>query len=57
MKALHIRGVHSGSLFCFTVAVRRGSGNLFILPPQRGAVAVEFLERFLLFLSKKPMML
>jgi hypothetical protein len=44
----------SGSLFFFTVAVRRGSGNLFILPSRRGAVAVavEFLGSFLLFLSK-----
>jgi hypothetical protein len=47
----------SGSLFYLTVAARRGSGNLFILPSQRGAIAGEFLESFLLFLSKKPIML
>jgi len=52
-----------------SMAARRGSASLFFLPSlsgaaaathffcNRGAAAVEFLEIFLLFLSKKSVML
>jgi hypothetical protein len=46
-----------GAATYFSLLSRRGSGNLVFLPLRRGAAAVDFLEIFLLFLSKNLIMI